>query len=117
MIQKEYQPDIFDTGSPIITSNIPCATSNVAPSTSRDANTANFNTPISRIADHLITPDTDNDSDTINTVHTSRENPIIGIPISESAVNIGQNQLIITSCSGSEYQKDIQNNLHKDKEV
>lgn len=51
----------------------------------------------------------------INTIHSSDENPIIGIPISESALNVNRNQIIIKSVKISP--KPTKNILlHKDKQ-
>lgn len=51
----------------------------------------------------------------INTIHSSDENPIIGIPISESALNVNRNQIIIKSVNIQP--KPVKNLLlHKDKQ-
>lgn len=69
---------------PILTDSLPCSTTPIPPNTPNPpSDSENFGE--------------DNQSETNNTVHTSQENPIVGIPISDTAVNVGFNQIILST--------------------
>ncbi|KAI5752219.1 hypothetical protein M8J77_014983 [Diaphorina citri] len=130
-IENEIFPDEFDTG-PILTSNIPSVTNtpvrnthtsaqnnlptqpqDIVTSTSLNIPTQNLISPnIPQSIEPIINADTelttqtfDNDNnDDSHTVHTCQENPIVGIPISEGAINSAFNQIIVMSTSSHKFE-------------
>uniref|UniRef100_A0A8D8WWK5 Uncharacterized protein n=1 Tax=Cacopsylla melanoneura TaxID=428564 RepID=A0A8D8WWK5_9HEMI len=116
LLHKEHKPDTFDSGTPILTSNLSHSTDDVVPGAYNIANSDLPSIPknvdiANPQQDTLIT--SQDDSQVVNTTHSSNEHTIIGIPNSKVTVNIGQNSLIRSNCS--EYQKDIQHHPHKDQ--
>lgn len=65
-------------------------------------------------ADIQPQPNLENESEEINTIHSSDENPLIGIPISEKTLNVSRNQITmkITSITPKPTKLII---LHRDK--
>ncbi|KAI5756548.1 hypothetical protein M8J77_025839 [Diaphorina citri] len=59
----------------------------------------------------------EDDPDLINTVHSSEEHPLVGIPISEESLNVGRNQIIL-SLSNTPKECALRNVkiIHKDKQ-
>lgn len=56
-----------------------------------------------------------NDVDTNATVHSSAQNPVTGIPISDTPVNQGANQIIISVVHHSQADVSFKNNIHGNK--
>lgn len=73
-------------------------------------------TPNEVITDEINeTSDQANADDTNATIHSSAENPIIGIPIKDTAVNTGANQIIISQVPHSRADISFKNELHGNK--
>lgn len=99
---------------PIFTNNIPCATEQ--PSVNLELQDAHPSHTVTACTSVENSSPLDNDNDN-NTVHSNQEDPILCIPTSDSCVNVGYNQIIISLSSTNSHTKvDLTQDLHKNKQ-